>query len=56
MIRIAIGLVSLALLASCATAPQVSPAARSEEKNDIRGAPVAPTWESTSKIEIGGSM
>lgn len=56
MIRIAISMAAFALLAACATAPQVSPGARSEQKDVNRPCTVTPTWESYSCIEIGGSI
>jgi hypothetical protein len=56
MIRIAIGLACLALLAACATAPQVPPAAWPEQKDGNRARTITPTWESNSHIEIGGSI
>jgi uncharacterized lipoprotein YajG len=56
MIRIAITLASLALLAACATAPQVSPDAPSAQKPGSRAGTVTPTWKSDSYIEIGGSI
>jgi hypothetical protein len=56
MIRIAVSVAVLALLAACATAPQVSPGARAEQKDGNRARTVTPTWESNSHIEIGGSI
>jgi hypothetical protein len=56
MLRNAIGLAGLALLAACATAPQVSPGVRLEQKDGNRARTVTPTWESNSYIEIGGSI
>jgi uncharacterized lipoprotein YajG len=58
MMRIAIILAALAVLASCAATPQtqISPAGRSEQKDSNRARTVTPTWESNSHIEIGGSI
>lgn len=56
MIRIAIGLAGLALLAACASTPRISPAEQPEQKDRNRAGTVTPTWESGSKIEIGGSI
>ncbi|MGH8641589.1 MAG: hypothetical protein ACRET6_07750 [Burkholderiales bacterium] len=56
VIRIAIGVAALALLAACATAPPVSPGVRAEQKDGNRARTVTPTWESNSYIEIGGSI
>jgi hypothetical protein len=56
MIRIAIVLAGLALLAACATAPQLPPGARPEQKDVTRAGTATPTWKSDSYIEIGGSI
>ncbi|HKA39094.1 MAG TPA: hypothetical protein VKD25_04960 [Burkholderiales bacterium] len=56
MMRIATILAGLALLASCATTPQVSPGERPAQKDGNRSRTVTPTWESDSHIEISGSI
>jgi hypothetical protein len=56
IIRIAISLACLALLPSCATTSQTSPTARPAQKDGSRAGTATPTWESSSHIEIGGSI